>query len=697
MLLPLLATALPLAVQGDVAQTVVTAPRSQTHTVRSDAVVTVIEGEELERTGERSLPRALGKVAGVWIQETNLGGGAPIVNGQIGNRVLIVVDGVRLNDSTTRNGPNQSLNGIDPETVDRIEVIRGPSSVLYGSDAVGGVLLIWTKNRAPGSTGPLAKLDVDGSTATRGGRVSITGAGADEKAGWIGVASYQSFDDLRSGAGEVDNTGYDGYATFGSLQVDLGPYRDVRIVARRTRDFDIPRTDRLNAGFGQTQPPNVEWDYALQDREGYLLSFTDNEPGALAERVQARLSLRRYREERVLRRTGSSVRRLEADQTTTLGLGVDWQGTFGEDHLLTWGFDFDVDDVDSRRRDLDLSNGQVATLDGAFAPDARYASTGVFLQDEIFSFSPWDVVLGVRYSYFDFGFDPFGQPGGGRVDGDFDALTTSVSMGREVFDGVRVTGTVAQGFRAPNLDDLANNGQFAGGVELGNPDLDPEESVTAQFTVDVVRDSWSGYAGVHFTSIDELIGRRLVDAGNPGTTGDETYRRDNVGRAKIVGADAGYRRRLGGDDSPWTLDTSATWTVGRQFDDTIDPNTGTAPFDDVPFRRIPPLFGRVGLGWRPASTGGIDWVELTWRFAFEQDDLHPEDVLDPRIDPNGTDGWSVVDVDLGGALRGVVGSGGEASTWTLGLHNLFDEAYRVHASGYDAPGIALVFGLHLRF
>ena len=92
---------------------------------RSEALVTVVSGEELRATGERSLPRALARTAGVWVQETNMGGGAPVVNGMIGNRILIVVDGVRLNDSTTRQGPNQLLNGIDPRSVERIELLRG--------------------------------------------------------------------------------------------------------------------------------------------------------------------------------------------------------------------------------------------------------------------------------------------------------------------------------------------------------------------------------------------------------------------------------------------------------------------------------------------------------------------------------------------------------------------------------------------
>ena len=129
--------------------TLITAPRSQRTVTTTDAKQIVVSGEQIIATGERSLPRALGRAAGVWIQETNLGGGAPVVRGLIGNKILILVDGVRLNDSTTRYGPNQSLNSIDPATVERIELLRGSSSVLYGSDAIGGVIAIWTRRARP--------------------------------------------------------------------------------------------------------------------------------------------------------------------------------------------------------------------------------------------------------------------------------------------------------------------------------------------------------------------------------------------------------------------------------------------------------------------------------------------------------------------------------------------------------------------
>jgi hemoglobin/transferrin/lactoferrin receptor protein len=675
---------------GSSGSTVVTAPRAARTSTAPGISNQVVTGEELERTGERSLPRALARTTGLFVQETNLGGGAPILRGMIGNQILIVVDGVRLNDGTTRSGPNQSLNGIDPSTVERVEVIRGPSSVLYGSDALGGVILIWTKNRAAarrsGRSGLGGELDGSFDGATEGWRGSAAASWAWEDDGVLALGSLQDWGDLESGSGEVDHTGYHGQSWFGSWDHAFGDERTLRFSASRTRDFDVPRTDRLNTGFGQTQPADVEHHFRVQDRERFQMTWTD-ESGGLSDVMQARLSLRRYEERRQLRGNGSTTRRLEKDDTETVGLGADWRKALGDGHLLTWGFDADFDDVDSIRDNVNINTGVVTPATGTFAPESEYFSSGIFVQDEIFAFDAVDVTAGLRYSYFEFGFE---DPATAEdEDGDFDALTGSLQVARNVAEGVRLSATVAQGFRAPNLAELARNASFAAGTELSNPDLDPERSLYEELALDVVRERWNASFGVYHNDISDVVGRRLVSDPDPFQTGDEIYLRENTGDLRFFGAEGRYRRDLG--DSPFAFETYVEWTWGRQYDDFVDPGTGEQPFDDEPSSKVPPLHGNVSLIFEPdAPWRAISWADLTVWWAERQDDLSPGDLADPRIDPDGTDGWVRVDVDFGGPL----GGRGSGATWNLGLHNLLDEEYRVHGSGFDAPGFGVVFGVH---
>ncbi len=687
-------------------ETVVTALRATPAQTQSSADVVVVTSEELQRTGERSLPRAIAKAAGpsVWMQETNTGGGSPILRGLIGTHILILIDGVRLNDATTRVGPNQSLNTIDPAIVERVEIIKGPGSVQYGSDAIGGVLLIWTKRRAAGSEnlrgvagGFQGELDLEYQSASTGGRGSLELSGGGANDGFVGIASAEHWNELRTGDGEVDFTGYDGQALFGSWDHTLDSHRRIRLSVRMLRDSNVPRTDRLITGFGQTQPANSVFDFVRQENAGATLAFDDDESGALADRMQARVFLRHTREERDIRATGSSTLRDESDVVQGYGVGVDWTKVAGDAHLLTWGLDVERDDVlESERIDTNVNTGVETPRPGSFAPNSHYSSAGVFVQDEILAFDPFDVTLGLRYSYFAFSYNQFTATpaGGAEEEGDFDALTASLRIARDLGSELRITGAVAQGFRAPHLDDLARNGTIFGGTELANPNLDPEQSLTSEIALDYRSGPWSGALGVYHTGISDFIGRTLVDEGDPGETGDETYVRTNSGRVDIYGAELMLRRQLGSTESPFALETGVAYTYGRQYDDTVNPVTGVAEFDDVPARRIPPLNGRVSLIYEPVhSESALSWAEFQVVAAAEQDELNPEDLTDPRIDPDGTSGWIVLNLDFGGPL----GALSDHSRWSLGVHNILDEAYRVHGSGFDAPGFNVVAGLEWSF
>lgn len=661
----------------------VTAPRSEVSATTTSAKRTVLDAEDLRDTGARSLPEAIGRAGGIWIQETNLGGGAPVIRGLMGNQILILVDGVRLNDSTTRYGPNQSLNTIDPAIVERVEIYKGAGSVLYGSDAVGGVVSIWTKRAIPagadsGEKGMGGFFEAQGDSAYWGGRASLGVDYVSQKTGVLGIGTGAYYDNLRAGSGEVENTGYDRFSAFGSWDQLVEPGRMVRVTSHMNRDFDVPRTDRLNVGFGQTQPNSEVWNFSLQDRRGTMLSYTDTAENGWSEQFQTRLSFRTYTEERQRQSTGSTTFREERDEVRTIGLGADWKKSVGDSQLLTFGLDFNYDDVDSTRADRDLNTGVVTPRDGQFAPDSEYAALGLFIQDEIFALDPFLLTAGLRYSYYDFSFTEFGT--NTKESGDFDALTASLEASRR-FGDWNFSAGLAQGFRAPNLDDLAKDGDFASGTELHNPDLDPETSITADLTAEYGAGRWIGSGSIFATRIDDLVGRVLVDPGTP-ATGDEIYLRENVGRLDLWGIEAAGEYRLA-EDSPWSIGAKATYTEGTQNGD------GVTPDYEVDARRIPPLHGRLDLKWRTREAASwFAWTTCYLQGALTQNKLHPQDVSDPRIDPNGTEGWVTLNVDVGGPID-------ESSSWWAGVHNLLDEEYRVHSSGFDAPGIGFIVGVRV--
>jgi outer membrane receptor protein involved in Fe transport len=668
---------------------VVTAIRSEAPATQSESSVTVLEREQLERTGERSLPRMIQKAAvgGVFVQETNMGGGAPILRGVIGERVLIVVDGVRLNDSTTRLGPNQSLNTIDPSIVERVEIVRGPAAVLYGSDAVGGAILIWTKRRLPHDGEKSLQYGVDATymTVNTGARGSAWTSWSGERDALFVQGSLEEWNELESADEKQDFTGYHSNAFFGSYARELDRYRMLRLTTRLHRDFDVPRTDKLVKGYGQTQPSNAVFNFSLQEQEAYFAELVDTERRPWADRMQTRLFVKRYTEEREIRATGSNNLRDERDEVLGYGLGVDFHKDLGSDHSLKYGIDFDRDEVTSTRFDTNIVTQVTTEKDGAFADNSKFWTAGIFAQDEIRSFEPFDVTIGVRYSHSEFGFTPF-NPASPHEDGDFDAFAGSIAVARDLGERWRVTGTLSQAFRAPHLESLANNATIFGGTELANPDLDPETALTGELAVDYHDPLWRGGVAMYHTGISDAIGRVLVDVGNPGTLGDETYLRDNVGSIAIFGAEARLARRFA-DDSPWGAEGTLTFTRGRHYDDTVNQLTGEKTYNDVPARRIPPLFGSLALTYDTLEAGdALDWGRFEMIAADEQDDLSPDDLADPRINPEGTAGWAVFNVDVGGSLSSYV----DGASWSFGVHNVLDQQYRIHGSGLDAPGVGAV-------
>ncbi len=673
-------------------ETVVTAPRTTITATTTKAEVTVVTGEDLEKTGERSLPRALGRAAGIWIQESNTGGGAPIIRGVYGNRILIVIDGVRMNDSTTRLGPNQSLNTIDPAIVDRIEVYHGTASVRYGSDAIGGVIAIWTKSRSAASQTKSGDRSLHGgaeleyNSSVEGWSASDSLSGATDDTGLLGILSAWNFHDLEVGGGEEVPSGYHGNAAFGSWEQAVGAQQTIRVTGMSHRDFDVQRTFSLVTGFGQTEPAYELYNFKIQDRQRYIVSYDDRESNALSDTMQLRLSLRDYTEQSERLRTGGSTLTFTEYNVQTTGLGGDWRKELAEGNSLSYGFDYDHDELESFARETDVDTGDVESINGPLADGGKYDSFGVFVQDEITSIEAYAFTVGLRFSHFAFDFE---DPNTGEEhDEAFDAVTASASAARELTEDSRLSATLAQGFRAPGFEDVSNpeNPPF-GGTELGNPDLDPETSLTAQLAYEIEKDRWNAGVATFITEIEDAIGRRLIDPGDINVSGDETYLRDNTGKLKFYGVEVQGEHGLFEDGSPWSIEGAAAYVRGRQYDDTIDPNTGEAPFDGVEGRRIPPLNGYLALVWEEAQRWTwLDRAELAWIWAAEQDHLNPEDMIDPRIDPEGTDAWNVFDLHFTGPISPDV-------RWSVAFMNLFDEEYRVHASGFDGPGRSLVVGV----
>lgn len=646
---------------------VVAARREEADTFAVPRAVTVVTRRELDQRLPRTAPEALLDASGVFVQKTNHGGGSPFVRGLVGNHVLVLVDGVRLNNATFRLGPNQYFNTIDPLTIERIEVVRGAGSVLYGTDALGGVIHVVTRTPTPRGGGwyleARSALRAASGSPERSGRVEVEGGRG--RLAWLGGVSVKAFGDLRAGGdlGVRAPSSYD--EADADLKVRWQPHdrRTLTFSVQRVRQQDVGRFDQVaQRGFERWAfDPQARWlgiaSYAQDVREGPLARMS------LTAAVQRTDEVRRWR------RIGSTIDVAENDTVGVVSGNVDLQWRPFRGWHVTSGLDLTGDRVDSGTRETSLIDGSSVARRGLYADGASARSWAVFTQARR-SLGRVDIEGGARYGSYAV---EASAPAFGAFTLRSDALVGQVGVSVAATESLRPYAHVWQGFRAPNIDDVSALGAFDFGVEVPTAQLSPESSVGVEGGVKWRQGRWAAAAAVYRLGLRDLIERvRSTYLGEPLFGGQAVYVRDNVGAAYVRGVEVETDVEL---TPSLRLQTWLTQTYGQQVS------------RDEPMRRIPPLHGSVGLAWTPPAAR--HWADVRWRVAGRQDRLASGDRDDHRIDPDGTPSWTTL------ALRGGwrVSEGVEI---VGGIDNVRDVPYRMHGSGIDGAGRTWWVGSHLR-
>jgi len=657
---------------------VVTAERREKTELETKQHVSVVTAKDILDHGSATIPEALEDETGVWMQRTAQGHGSPFIRGLTGKQVLILVDGVRFNNSTFRYGPNQYLNTIDAGLVERIEVVRGPGSVMYGSDALGGVINMITNHGPDPSEAPTGThftLTERLSSADMGSVTRIAAEGVAGPVGWTVGACYKHFGDLRAGdygsspLGVIDVdgrqpfTGYDEMNLNAAMRWQLAPGRELRASYMFTRQNEVPRSDKMIESTYNTSPSTYIYD--PQQAQLFTVDYAARDAGPL-ESFTATLSYNHQLEGRIK----SSY---SEDEIGTLGLAASAAfRPFGK-QTLNAGFEFYGDDI---------------TSTGKFPDGSTYDTVGVYVRDEMAVSDRLSVAVGGRYSANGVEADL----GGTSIEVDtgifetYNDVSTDYSDFTWSFDAMYNIGpdssvylNIARGFRAPNMEDLAADGDWSAGDIVPNPEVDSEYSISYELGTKHEGERASGGASLFYSDFTELIARAYYAPGpdgNPGT-GDDVFRMENVGKAEIYGAELWGRTKLGGVGGAWSIFGDLAYTYGQNLT------------DDEPLQRIPPLNGKIGL--RRETDFSSSWLEVFAEGATKQDRLSSGDLADTRrIPPGGTPGWATLNVRGGMKLS-------ERVSLTLGAFNLTDLRYRVHGSGMDAPGINVVAAVECSF
>jgi len=661
---------------------VVTASRMAEAGFDSPYSLGVVTEHEIRDQAFRTATDALRDIPGIMLQKTSLGQGSPYIRGFTGYHNVYLVDGIRLNNSVFRSGPNQYWNTVDPLSIRRFEVVKGPGSVLYGSDAVGGVLNALTKGPEEYGDGfhSGGRLYYRLSSAER----SQTGR-AEVYATWdhiLGIyvgGSVRNFGDLRGGhtVGPQDETGY--YEWDGDFKTEYFFNPDTRLVFghQSVRQDDVPRTHRTIYSTdweGLTRGVELRHDLTQQRHLTYTQFHAENLQGWI-DAVHLSLSWQEQEETRERLRVPNRYDK-EGFDVGTLGasLALESPSPVGR---LVYGVDYYHDNVHS----FSSQN----PIQGPVADDATYGLFGLFLQDTIPFGEKFDLTVGGRYEHARARAEKVQNPRTGRrmkVDGDWDSFVSS-ARGVYHLDQAghwNVFGGASQAFRAPNLSDLTRfDIARTRELETPAPDLDPEHFLTYEIGAKAEYENLAMQFSYFYTTIEDMIVRtptgRLIGRNNEVT-------KRNAGDGFVQGVELAPSWRF---HPQLTAFGSFTWMDGE-----VDAYPTAAPRKErEPLSRLMPTTTEVGLRWdHPRKKV---WAEITGTIADSEGDLSTEDATDTsRIPPGGTPWYAVLSLRTGYKITDNI-------ALTFAVENVTNADYRIHGSGLNEPGRNFLFGLEMRF
>ncbi len=694
---------------------IVTATQTEETVLDTPYTAHVISSKRfLDERSVRSLADALSETPGVMVQRTGYAQASPFMRGFTGYRTLTLIDGIRLNNATFREGPNQYFATVDQFTIDRLEVVKGPSSVLYGSDAIGGTVNLITRDpqmlpwpelpTGKGSDGKASKNPIEQPErfALHGGsyyRYATAenshiargefGLALGPQLGVLGGITWKDFDDLHGGdlVGTQSKSGYD--EVDGDIKVLYRIDKDTDLTAAfyRTEQNGAPRwhsTKYSDKGFDRLADGTDLRRDLDQTRELGYLKYEQRDVASWLSSVRFSFSFHRQTEEQD--RVRDTLRRdVDGFQDDQYGfvLNLECPSPIG---TLSYGAEYYHDNVESWGSRWN-EDGSLRTIKprGPFSDEGAYDQLGVYVQDQFKPVEPLEITLGVRYSWAEarggiVDDDPLDTVSFPSIDKTFDALTSSARFRLDVARDWNFFGGVSQGFRAPTLADLTSfDLARSGEQETPAPNLQPEHflafEIGTKFRSEPLR--LETYAAYFHTLIDNQIIRyptgQLID-------GDVEVQKANVGDGFIHGVEFGAEWNF---YAGFSLFGNLTWTEGE-----LDTYVGRH-ITARPASRIPPLTGLVGLRWQ--STDRHWFAEATAQLARRQDRLSPGDMADTqRIPPGGTKGYQVFSVRAGWEPR-------DWLQFTAALENIGDDDYRYMGSGINEAGTNFIVSTRLRF
>lgn len=672
--------------------------------------ILTISAKQIERNNPQTAADMLRQTGQVFVQKSQLGGGSPMIRGFSANSILIMMDGIRINNAIYRGGNLQNVIMLDPNLLAGSEVIFGPSSSVYGSDALGGVMDFHTirptftdaKTLQSHGAGVMrfssanlertAHFHVNVQNHKWSNTLGLTFSNfGDLRAGGNRPAKYPDFgkrleyietingQDVITTNDEVNKqrfSGYEQYNLMNKLSYRLSSESTLTHTLYFTSSSDIPRYDRLIETDDDGILTNASWYYGPQKFLLNALTFTNYSSNFLYDGIKIILSNQFVEESRNDRKYQSINLRKRKEQVRVNALNIDLDKKLSDQTELYYGFEFFINTVASSAEQENL-NTEAITPESTRYPDggsdymsaAAYGSLKHRLNKMIV------LTSGMRYtqvhlksifedkSFYDFPYDQIVLNNG--------ALSGSIGAVLSPVKNLRWNLMFATGFRSPNVDDI-------GKVFDSEPGrvIVPNEELKSEFTLNYetginwkIADRVTLEGSLYYTQLRDAMVRRSFEFDGASTIiydGEvsEVEALVNVGEAHIWGYSIGLSARLSNRVT---------------FKTRINNNDGEDQVEHVPLRHTNPMFGHVSLSYQSDKLSVEGYTDFQAKRSW--DDLAPSEQAKPHLyTAEGSLGWYTINLRSSYQVS-------KSINLTASLENILDKHYRPYSSGISASGI----------
>jgi len=634
---------------------VVTATRKETKLLWVPYAVNSVSRKELDQYGYRTTPEALAGTTGVFIQKTSHGGGSPFVRGLTGNQTLLLIDGIRFNNATFRFGPNQYLNTVDAYTLSKIEVARGTGSVQYGSDALGGVVQLFTKEPVFASK-KIIHATAIGKAATN--NMEYTGRGEvqyqSDKLAVIAGYTNRNFGDLVGGdtTGIQTPSGYKEQAFDAKLKWRIAANATVTLAHQFVQQKNVPLYHRVkleNFAYYFFAPQQRQMSYAKLVIDGH---------NKWLHKISFTTSLQSSKEKRSYQRNSNANKFLEEDKVKTLGLTLDIASNIAKNWTANSGIEYYHDRVNSIKQQTTIATGITANQRGLYPNNATSGNFSAYSLHHL-KLNRFEAEAGLRYNSFAITIPDTATTllKLGNVVVKPSSVVANAALLYRISTSQSVYGSFSTGYRTPNIDDLGTLGLVDFRWEIPAYNLKPEKTYNTEIGYRFIGKKIQASASFFYMHLADIITRVQVPGQQVG--GYNVYTKENSQVSYLRGVEATFDYEL---CPAFSVKTGAAYAYGQNLS------------RNEPMRRIPPFNGRVL----------VNYARGKWQAAVEnlyagmQSRLAQGDRDDNRIPKGGTPGWNIVNLYGGYVQNGYA--------VRVAIQNIGNKDYRTHGSGINGVG-----------